>query len=195
MENINELIKDLHLDTHLLLEDIPDIDLYMDQVIQLFEKKFAPTKRNEDEKILTKTMVNNYAKGRLFFPIKNKKYTKEHIMLISMIYQMKSVLSINDVKNSLQTLNNKLTDEEEFNLDALYENYLELAENNVARFLDDSTALSHKIFMELKDQENPDANYFQQLLLVASFANMSNLYRRAAEKIVDGMNEEQKKKD
>ncbi|RDW20905.1 DUF1836 domain-containing protein [Oceanobacillus chungangensis] len=195
MENINELMKELHLDTTLSLKDIPEINLYMDQVIQLFENKFAPTKRNDDEKILTKTMVNNYAKGKLFFPIKNKKYTKEHIMLISMIYQMKSALSINDIKKSLQTLNEKILEEEEFNIEKLYDRYLILAENNVARFLDDSMALNQEIFPDIAEQENIDAEYFQQLLLVASFANMSNLYRRAAEKIIDGMKEPQAKRD
>ncbi|RDW18655.1 hypothetical protein CWR48_10030 [Oceanobacillus arenosus] len=195
MENIDELMKELHLDTHLTLEDIPDIDLYMDQVIQLFEKKFAPTKRNDNEKIVTKTMINNYAKGKLFFPIKNKKYTKEHIMLISMIYQMKSTLSINDIKKALHMLNEKIMVEEEFELGELYQHYLQLAENNVERFVDDNAALNHEVFADLEEQGNPDAAYFQQILLAASFAHMSNLYRRAAEKIIDGMEDAQTKKD
>lgn len=64
------------------LDEIPNIDLYMDQVIQLFENKFADSKRNEAEKVFTKTMINNYAKGKLIFPIKNKKYLREHLILI-----------------------------------------------------------------------------------------------------------------
>lgn len=59
-------------DNQIQLEDIPQIDLYMDQVIQLFENTFGSTTRNEEEKVLTKTMINNYAKGKLFFPVKNK---------------------------------------------------------------------------------------------------------------------------
>ena len=43
----------------------------MDQVIQLFESKLSEQKRNDDEKILTKTMINNYAKGKVI--IANKK--------------------------------------------------------------------------------------------------------------------------
>ena len=72
MENINQIIEQLGLEASLTLEEIPKIDLYMDQVIQLFESKFNQTKRNEDEKVLTKTMINNYAKGKLIFPIQNK---------------------------------------------------------------------------------------------------------------------------
>jgi hypothetical protein len=49
MENINQIIEHLGLEANLTFEEIPKIDLYMDQVIQLFENKFNETKRNEDE--------------------------------------------------------------------------------------------------------------------------------------------------
>ena len=46
-------------------DDIPNIDLYMDQVTTFMEKELASSKRHEDDKILTKTMINNYAKNNL----------------------------------------------------------------------------------------------------------------------------------
>ncbi|EKY27960.1 hypothetical protein HMPREF0216_01071 [Clostridium celatum DSM 1785] len=61
--DINEILNGLILENNIKLDEIPEIDLYMDQVIQLFESKLSAQKRNEDEKILTKTMINNYAKG------------------------------------------------------------------------------------------------------------------------------------
>ena len=63
--DINEILNGLILENNIKLDEIPEIDLYMDQVIQLFESKLSAQKRNEDEKILTKTMINNYAKGKL----------------------------------------------------------------------------------------------------------------------------------
>lgn len=186
MENIDELIEKLYLETQLSIEEIPDIDLYMDQVIQLFENKFSPTKRNEEEKILTKTMINNYAKGKLFFPVKNKKYSKEHIMLISLIYQMKSALSINDIKKTLSLVNKKVS-EEAFSLEEIYNSYVTSNERNVEQFKKDSL----DIYKEIEDKmvEDKDEAYIRKLLLVASFTHMSNLFRRAAEKIVDEIEE------
>src|SRR3954470_4607140 len=125
MENINQIIEHLGLEASLTLEEIPKIDLYMDQVIQLFESKFNGTKRNEDEKILTKTMINNYAKGKLIFPIQNKKYSKEHLILISLIYQLKGALSINDIRVTLAGINQKII-KEEMGLDSFYTSYLNL---------------------------------------------------------------------
>ena len=57
-----ELLNNIKFDSNIKLDEVPEIDLYMDQVIQLFESKLSDQKRNEDEKILTKTMINNYAK-------------------------------------------------------------------------------------------------------------------------------------
>ncbi|GAB3057469.1 DUF1836 domain-containing protein [Virgibacillus ainsalahensis] len=184
MESVEKLINSLNLDNQLSLEDIPDLDLYMDQVIQLFENKFAASKRNEDEKVLTKTMINNYAKGRLFFPIENKKYSKDHLVLISMIYQMKGALSINDVKTTLDQLNTKMT-EDEFDLQQLYQGYLRLSEANVEVFKEDIQKHKKEVKQEVSKLGDNDEAYLEKLLLVAVFTSMSNLYRRAAEKIVD----------
>ena len=104
MSSYKKIEEKFSLGDRILPTDIPDIDLYMDQVIQLFDSKYQPSLRNEEDKVLTKTMINNYAKGKLLFPIKNKKYSKEHIMLISLIYQLKGSLSINDIKSVLEPL-------------------------------------------------------------------------------------------
>ncbi len=81
MKNLQELLNDMHLNTNMKIEEIPDLDLYMDQVIQLFENKYASSKRYAEDKILTKTMINNYAKGQLFYPINNKKYSKNQFVV------------------------------------------------------------------------------------------------------------------
>lgn len=191
MEKINEILEELNLENHLALSDMPGIDLYMDQVIQLFEKKFASSKRNDEEKILTKTMINNYAKGKLFFPIQNKKYSKNHLILISLIYQLKGTLSINDIKITLDKLNDKTMDEE-FELEKFYESYLHMSGNNVERFITDVKERAIEVSGEVAKLEdlNEDKSYLDKALLLASFVNMSNFYRRAAEKIVDELSEE-----
>ncbi|WP_042222582.1 DUF1836 domain-containing protein [Oceanobacillus manasiensis] len=188
--DIKTLMNDMKLNTRLDINDIPDIDLYMDQVIQLFEKKFSPAKRNEEEKVLTKTMINNYAKGKLFFPIKNKKYSRDHIMLISMIYQMKGALSIHDVKQTLENLNNKMMDED-FDLLSLYMSYLTLFDQNKDIFKGCIQKHMEEAHLQAAKLEDKDETYLQRLLLVSTFTEMSNFYRKAAENLVDNMAEEE----
>jgi hypothetical protein len=182
MENINQIIEKLGLDTNLALDEIPNIDLYMDQVIQLFENKFSESKRNQVEKVLTKTMINNYAKGKLVFPIHNKKYSKEHLILMSIIYQLKGALSINDIKITLDGINKKVV-KEDINLDAFYSSYLNLTKQNVTDFKEDIDARINMVKDEsLEDGNSPD---LEHVLMISSLVHMSNLYRRVAEKLVD----------
>ncbi|MEH7352032.1 DUF1836 domain-containing protein [Neobacillus drentensis] len=186
MENINQIIDSLGLETSLTLDEIPNIDLYMDQVIQLFENKFNESKRNEDEKVLTKTMINNYAKGKLIFPIQNKKYSKEHLILISLIYQLKGALSINDIKVTLNGLNKKIVNEE-LDLDSFYSSYLHLTGQNAADFKVDIEERVKDVKKEVIEAQKENSAYLEQVLMISSLVHMSNLYRRVAEKLVDEM--------
>lgn len=185
MKNINKLLETLHLEKNITLEDIPNVDLYVDQVVQLFENTYADTTRNDDEKVLTKTMINNYAKGKLFIPIKNKKYSKEHMILISLIYQLKGALSINDIKSSLENINESLLGDDSFELDTLYKDYLTLTENNVENFTQEVNNRVSEV-SEISSLENPNLEKF---LLLTSFVSMSNMYRRLAEKLIDDLKE------
>jgi hypothetical protein len=184
MDNINQIIEQLGLEANLALDEIPQIDLYMDQVIQLFENKFTETKRNEDDKVLTKTMINNYAKGKLIFPIQNKKYSKEHLILISLIYQLKGALSINDIKVTLQEINQKIT-KDELELETFYSSYLNLTRQNVEDFKEDIAERVNDVKGETTEDEKGNSPYLEQVLMISSLVHMSNLYRKVAEKLVD----------
>ena len=86
-------------------EDIPAIDLYMDQVTTFMDKALKNTTRYpENDKVLTKTMINNYAKNDLLPPPVKKKYTKEHMLVLIFIYYYKNILSITDIQTLLEPL-------------------------------------------------------------------------------------------
>ncbi len=82
-------------------EMLPDIDLYMDQVTTFMDSHLQSTKRYPEDKILTKTMINNYAKNNLLPPPSKKKYSKDHLLLLTFIYYLKNMLSINDIQSLL----------------------------------------------------------------------------------------------
>lgn len=182
---LQELLNNLQLDKNITLQDMPEIDLYMDQVIQLFENKFCDTVRSKDEKVLTKTMINNYAKDKLLMPIKNKKYSKEHIILLSLIYQLKGSLSINDIKKAFTPAVNSFGTKDSFPLRDFYDSYLKLVGINLDEF-------SVEILKKLEDansntlvDDGEYGKYEKSLLFILSLVNMSNLYRRASEKLID----------
>lgn len=183
--NIENILNNLQLQSNIKLDEIPEIDLYMDQVIQLFESKLSDQKRNDDEKILTKTMINNYAKGKLLLPIKNKKYSKEHIILMSLIYNLKGALSINDIKISLDNIVNSEAQESEYPLREVYSCFLEDCNNDEISFIDDVNKRVESINKKVDEEEVLNGDFEKKFLLLCSLVNMSNMYRRMSEKLID----------
>ncbi len=84
--------------------DIPNIDLYMDQITTFMDTHLADSRRYPDDKIMTKTMINNYTKNHLLPPSVKKKYSREHIFLLLLIYRLKNMLSITDIQSILEPL-------------------------------------------------------------------------------------------
>jgi hypothetical protein len=82
-------------------DDIPNIELYMDQVTTFMENKLNHNKRNEEDKTMTKTMINNYTKNDLLPAPNKKKYSKDHIIMLLYIYYLKNFISINDIQTLL----------------------------------------------------------------------------------------------
>lgn len=187
-ENIIEVLKNRNLNNKLSLDDMPEIDLYMDQIMQLFENKLNLNKRNEEDKVLTKTMINNYAKAKLLMSINNKKYSKEHLILISFIYEFKGQLSISDIKLLLDNIVQKYENGEEYNLRDLYQIYLEICK-------EDSKEIEKNIKSKLENYN--EESFEEKFLLIASIISIGNTYRKIAEVLVDelfGGNDNEKNK-
>lgn len=184
-KELQSKFQELKLEEQITLDDIPEIDLYMDQVIQLFESNLASAKRSDEDKVLTKTMINNYSKGKLLMSVNNKKYSKEHLILMSIIYNLKGALSINDIKSSVSKIVESNESEEKYSLRDVYECYLaqyndDLVEVEIS-LSEKADAIEEKINGKDVDTTDFDRNF----LLLCSMVNMSNMYRRMSEKLVD----------
>ncbi|MCD3194467.1 DUF1836 domain-containing protein [Clostridium botulinum C] len=186
-ENFNFLIKELHLDEDLKLSDIPDLDLYMDQVITLFDDKLKHLKRNEDDKILTKTMINNYTKAKILIPPNKKKYSKNHIILLILIYYLKQTLSINDISLLFNNIIKDLSSNETSNLDLkkIYQSFLNIKKSESIIINENLQNKLKLIKNETKDFSNNNIEISQMLLQVLCVINEANTYKRVAEKMID----------
>lgn len=107
-ENIlNSILSSLERIDYIKPTEIPNIDLYMDQVTTFMEEHLQSSKRYPDDKILTKTMINNYAKNHLLPSPDKKKYSRNHMILLTFIYYFKNVLPINDIKTLMSGITEK----------------------------------------------------------------------------------------
>lgn len=136
---LNSILESLSRIEYIKPSEIPNIDLYMDQVTTFMDSRLKPSTRNPgDDKILTKTMINNYAKNDLLPPPIKKKYSKEHVLLLIFIYYYKGIMSINDIQNLLCPITNKFFGKTEgFKLEDLYNEVFSLEPGIVEEMKED----------------------------------------------------------
>ena len=173
-------------------EDIHNIDLYMDQVTTFMDKKLRNTTRDpEHDKILTKTMINNYAKNDLLPPPVKKKYSKEHVLLLIFIYYYKNILSITDIQTLLQPITQQyFGTSEEFNLEAIYNEVFSLQESQVDR-------LKKDVMRKYQDAENSFADvpeekkdFLQKFSFICYLSFDVYVKKLLIEKVIDSLRTE-----
>ena len=124
---MERLVKEAVGDADLYPQEIPSIDLYLDQITSLVSEKRKDASPLFGDRVLTKTMINNYSKDGLLSPIKGKKYSKEHILQMLLVYEMKNTLSIGEIKRILQNVY-ALEEYDAALLERVYTRYLSIKE-------------------------------------------------------------------
>ncbi|MCI5622108.1 MULTISPECIES: DUF1836 domain-containing protein [Anaerostipes] len=186
MEFENKLEKWMKLD-YVLPEDIPNIDLYMDQVTTFLEEQLLNTKRFDTDKIFTKTMINNYSKNQLLPPSYKKKYSKNHIILLIYIYYLKNFLSISDIKSILDPLTEHFYDSKDKN--AFYKIYEELYSiehdhtTTIKQSILDTAQKAQETFSGIS--EDSEKKFLQQFSFIALLGYDIYLRKQVIEKMID----------
>lgn len=102
-------------------EEIPNINLYLDQVL-LYVNQICPPASPDKEKGLTASMVNNYVKHGYISKPEKKKYQRKQIARLIAISTLKSVFSIQEIAQTLNTLQTETNSEELYNAFVNYMN-------------------------------------------------------------------------
>ena len=155
------------------------------------EKELHPTKRNEDDPILTKTMINNYVKNRLLPPPEKKKYSKEHILTLVFIYYFKSVLSISDIQNILNPLTDRYFGEKSSpSLKDIYDGIFKLEGHQVERLKEmirEEYMISETAFSDLENLDEEDTDFLLKFTFICLLNFDVYTKKLLIEKIVDSM--------
>lgn len=97
LNDLNKWLQDLASFSLPKWRNLPDLDLYMDQVVTYLERELSPLTVEEQEKMITTWMINNYVKGDLIASPVKKKYSRDHIAYLFAICSIKQILSISDI--------------------------------------------------------------------------------------------------
>lgn len=184
IKDLSSIIEELSDMPEIKPSDIPDIDLYMDQVTTFIENKLGSEKRMKKDKLLTKTMINNYSKAKILTPSKSKKYNKQQMIQLIMIYYLKQILSIGDIENLFIPLFESSESNSDL-IEDIYNTYLQSRKNNIKNvnsMLEENSELIAEAGTGLKESERSKVQLIATAML---FASQAQTYKKAAELIID----------
>mgnify|MGYP004653701145 FL=1 len=150
---------------------LPDLDLYVDQITTFLTRHLSKTTRFKDDKIMTKTMINNYTKNHLLPPPDRKKYSRDHILLMIFIYYFKNFLPISDIQTILGPLTDKYFHKDtDLNLESIYTTLFskedifvhEILENVMAQF-----QMSEDLFPDAPKDDQESLREFTFICMLA----------------------------
>ncbi len=183
---LNSILESLARIDYIKPEELPNIDLYMDQVTTFMDDRLSISKRHPEDKVLTKTMINNYAKNNLLPPPVKKKYSKEHLLALIFIYYFKNILSIGDIQAILNPITDRyFASDKECNLEEIYSEVFRLEESEIKNLQKDITRKYHtsqQTFPGAPKEEQDDLQHFSFLCMLSFDVYVK---KQLIEKIID----------
>lgn len=186
---LNSILASLTKIEYVKPEDIPNIDLYMDQVTTFMDNRLRSTTRNPgDDKVLTKTMINNYAKNDLLPSPEKKKYSKEHMLLLIFIYYYKNILSIGDIQTLLAPITQKFFKAENgYKLEDIYNEVFSMEKEQIEQLkqnVKEKFKLAESTFDTAPEEDREFLRKFSFICLLSFDVYVKKLL---IEKLVDDM--------
>lgn len=184
---LNSILDSLDKIEYIKPEDIPNIDLYMDQVTTFMDSRLRSTARYpEDDKILTKTMINNYAKNNLLPPPVKKKYSREHVLLLIFIYYYKNILSINDIQALLEPVTSGFfKNGQEFNLESVYREVFSMEREQVKALKEDIREKYRQSLETFEDAPEESREFLRKFAFVCTLSFDVYIKKMIIEKMID----------
>lgn len=184
---IAEIIDQLSAMSFIRLEEIPNIDLYMDQVTSFMDSHLKATRRFDGDKLLTKTMINNYTKNKLLPPPEKKKYSREHLLSLILIYYMKGFLSLDDIKALLAPVNARyFHTEESLNLEQIYKELTDISPEYIRHIQSDLKNTYETSRQTFREEAPEDQEFLRNFTFISMLCLDIYLRRQVIERLIDG---------
>ena len=183
---IEEVFKRYTDGSYIKASMLPDLDLYVDQITTFLTRHLAKTIRFEDDKIMTKTMINNYTKNHLLPPPDKKKYSRDHILLMIFIYYFKNFLPISDIKTILGPLTDKYFHKNaDLNLEAIYTTLFSKEDTFVQEVLENVMKQFHMSAHLFPDAPKADQASLREFTFICMLSLDIYLKKQLIEAILD----------
>lgn len=191
---LNSILNSLSKIDYIKPGDIPNIPLYMDQVTTFMDAQLESSKRYEDDKILTKTMINNYAKSDLLPPPLKKKYSKEHLLLLIFIYYFKNFLTITDLQSILKPITERFfNNDSSFSLEQVYTEVFEMEHEQVELLKADIQDAYKRSTETFQDAPEEDQEFLKIFSFICILSFDVYVKKQIIESLIDQFNKNDEK--
>ena len=190
-ERLQDLLAYVDSLTRVHPSEIPGIDLYMDQVTTFMDSHLNTSKWLGEDKILTKTMINNYAKNNLLPPPVKKRYSKNHLLMLILIYYFKNVISFRDIEQLFSPISeHHFSHGSRPELEELYNEIFSLEKGQRKRLQEDVMAKFDAASQTFKDYDCEDREYLQLFAFISELAFDVYLKKQMIEILAEQLRQE-----
>ena len=165
---------------------LPQLGLYVDQAASLLNRQLIGERKDQKEEGITKSMVNNYTKHRLLPRPINKKYSSDHLILMTYVLQLKGILSMQDIQLLIKPLveNQESPYEDKIDLVELYRITGELQRKEQTCLLSETIKDMEQIKGSLAEIDLAEDDMLGMFLLAVNLSIRANEQKALAEQLI-----------
>lgn len=165
--------------------DFPDMEIYMDQAETFLNKELDIYKKSEKDKVITKTMIGNYVKHNMLPRPVNKKYSKDHLILLTLIFYLKGTFQMEEIEKILKPLIDNYNSEfdDKIDLTALYDGVLKVQtaeQENLAKSVE---SMIEESKYRLRETALSDDDMLELFMLIVNLSMKADAQKFLAQKL------------
>ena len=168
------------------VNDFPEMEIYMDQAETFLNRELGIYKKNEKEKVITKTMIGNYVKHHMLPRPVNKKYSKDHLILLTLIFYLKGTFQMEEIEKILKPLIDNYNSEfdDKIDLGALYEGILAVQATEQELLTESVNSIIEDSKHQLKETELSDDDMLELFMLIVNLSMKADAQKYLAHKLL-----------
>ncbi len=186
-EYIKTILDDYVNKGRILPGEFPDMELYMDQAAAFMNKKLEIYQKNENEPVMTKAMISNYVKHDMLPKPNKKKYSREHLAMLTLIFYLKGVLQVQEIESLMKPLIDNYNAEfaEQYDLLKMYGGIETLYNAQRGDIADEVHQDIDDIKKFLSKYENADDDAAELFMLICLLSMKADAQRYVVQKLMN----------
>ncbi|HVI39808.1 MAG TPA: DUF1836 domain-containing protein [Anaerovoracaceae bacterium] len=166
--------------------DFPDMEIYMDQAETFLNKELSIYKKSEKDKVITKTMIGNYVKHNMMPRPVNKKYSKDHLIMLTLIYYLKGTFQMEEIEKIVKPLIDNYNSEfdDKIDMTSLYEGILAVQTTEQESLAKSINNMIEESKYHLKETELSDDDMLELFMLIVNLSMKADAQKFLAHKLL-----------